>query len=333
MSKAGPTIYDVSELAGCSIATVSRVLNTPELVKEDTRKMVLRAIDELGFIPKADARDRARKGIGRIGVITPFFTLPSFAQRLRGIAAELIDSPYNVSIYPVDTQTRLDNYYTTLPYSNQVDGLIIVSLPIEEQPLKRFKRNGIPVIFIENHIPDYSSIEIDNYHGGQLAAKHFLKKGHNRCAYVGDTVVPEYTLRPEEQRLAGYRDALEANGVDLPEECIKLPVFPPRDQAEQVHELLNLAKPPSAVFAATDDLALQVLKVAKKRGVQVPKDLAVIGFDDIEFASYLELTTIDQSLGKSGKLAAKRLVEEIETPSGSVENIFIQLKLIERSTT
>jgi len=333
MSKARPTIYDVSELAGCSIATVSRVLNSPELVKEDTRETVLQAIDELGFIPKADARDRARKGIGRIGVITPFFTLPSFSQRLRGIASALIDSSYNVSIYPVDTLDRLESYYTTLPYANQVDGLIIVSLPIDDPSAERFKKNGIPVIFIENHIPDFSSIEIDNYFGGQLAAKHFLSKGHTLCAYVGDTVLPEYTLRPEGQRLAGYRDTLRASGVNLSEKYIKLPVFPPRDQAEQVHELLDLDQPPTAVFAATDDLALQVLKIARQRNVQVPEELAVIGFDDIDIASYLELTTINQSLGKSGKLAAKRLMEEIENATGLVENIFIQLRLIERSTT
>ena len=333
MTKADPTIYDVGELAGFSIATVSRVLNSPNLVSSDTKEKVLQAIDQLGYVPKTDARERARKEIGRIGVITPFFTLPSFSQRLRGIAAALIDSPYNLSVYPVNSQKHLENYYTVLPYSYHVDGLIIVSLPIDDQSVERFKRSKIPVIFIENRVSGFSSLEINNYEGGKLAALHFHDKGHTHCAYVGNTVLPEYTLRPEEQRLAGYRDTLMVYGIDLPEAYIKLPVFPPQDQAKPIHELLDLKTPPTAIFSATDDLALQVLKVARERGLQIPNDLAVIGFDNIAIAEYLELTTISQSLTECGELAARRLLAEIKNPSKIQENTNIQLKLIQRNTT
>ncbi|MFN2302903.1 MAG: LacI family DNA-binding transcriptional regulator [Anaerolineales bacterium] len=333
MPNTDPTIYDVSKLAGVSIATVSRVLNSPNLVSSETKEKVLWAIEQLGYVPKVDARERARKEIGRIGVVTPFFTLPSFSQRLRGIAAALIDSPYNLSVYPVNAKSHLENYYTMLPYSYHVDGLIIVSLPIDEKSVERFIRSKIPVIFIENCVPNFSSIEIDNYEGGKLAALHFINKGHSHCAYVGNTVLPEYTLRPEEQRLAGYRDTLRAKGIDLPEAYIKLPVFPPKDQTTQINELFDLKTPPTAIFSATDDLALQVLKVARDRGLQIPDELAVIGFDNIDIAEYLELTTISQSLCESGELAARRLLAEITNPLKIQENTFIQLKLIQRSTT
>jgi LacI family transcriptional regulator len=327
------TIYDVAKSAGVSIATVSRVLNSPEQVRPKTRTKVLAAIDELGFMPKADARERARKEIGRIGVITPFFTLPSFSQRLRGIAAALVNSPYDLTIYPVDSTTRLESYFTVLPYSKQVDGLIIVSLPIDSLALKRLQQSEIPIFLIENHIPNFSSLEIDNAYGGKLAAEHFISKGHTRCAYVGDAVTPDYTLSPEDIRLEGYRQALLDNGLDLPEEYIKLPAFPPRDPDKQVYELLDLPQPPTAIFAATDDLALRVLKIARSRGVSIPDNLAVIGFDDIDIAEYLELTTISQSLFESGKLAAEHLITHMADPARLVENTFIQLKLIERSTT
>jgi len=284
-------------------------------------------------MPKADARERARKEIGRIGVITPFFTLPSFSQRLRGVAAALVSSPYDLTIYPVDSKERLESYFTVLPYSMQVDGLIIVSLPIDDKAIKRFVQSEIPLMLIENHIENISSIEIDNYSGGRLAAEHFIAKGHTRCAYVGDTVTPEYTLRPEDNRLDGYRETLLKNGLSLPDECIKLPVFPPRDPDKQVYELLDLDEPPTAIFAATDDLALRVLKVAKKRGVHIPDDLALIGFDDIDIAEYLDLTTISQFLFNSGKLAAERLMAQMADPNRLVENTFVQLKLVERSTT
>ena len=331
--KTTPTIYDVAEKANVSIATVSRVLNSPEQVSEKTRLKILEAIDELGFVPKLDARERARKEIGRIGVITPFFTLPSFSQRLRGIAAALVDSPYDLTVYPVDSKARLETYFTVLPYSKQVDGLIIVSLPTDNPAFKRLKQSGIPILFIENHIAGFPSIEIDNWLGGKMAAEHFVSKKHTRCAYVGDTVTPEYTLQPENGRLKGYKKTLLSNGLKLPDEYIKLPVFPPRDQDKQVYELLDLDEPPTAIFAATDDLALRVLKVAKKRGIRIPEDLAVIGFDDIDIAEYLDLTTISQSLFESGKVAAEHLMGQLADPSRLVENTFIQLRLIERSTT
>jgi DNA-binding LacI/PurR family transcriptional regulator len=126
---------------------------------------------------------------------------------------------------------------------------------------------------------------------------------------------------------------LTRNGFSLPEEYIKLPVFPPIDPDNQVEELLDLDDPPTAVFAATDELALRVLKVARIRNLRIPEELAIIGFDDIEFAEYMELTTISQSLHESGKLAAEHLIAQIADKSRPIENTFIQLKLIERNTT
>lgn len=328
-----PTIYDVAELSGLSIATVSRVINTPERVTEKTREKILNAIDQLGFVPKADARERARKEVGRIGVITPFFTLPSYAKRLRGIASVLADSPYELTIYPVDSQARLDGYLTTLPLSKQVDGLIIVTLPIDNASIERLQKSGIPTLLLESHIAGFASIEIDNWYGGKLAAEHFINKTHTQCAYVGDTVIPEYTLRPEDKRLDGYRLTLSQNGLTLHDDYIKLPAFPPRNPEKQVHELLDLPNPPTAIFAATDELALHVLKVAQKRGIQIPENLSVIGFDDIDIADYLELTTISQSLYESGKLAAERLIFQMANPTRPIENTFIQLKLVERGTS
>jgi len=332
-SATSPTIYDVAELASVSIATVSRVINASDLVREETRNKVLAAIDALGFVPDAFARERARKEVGHIGVITPFFTIPSITKRLSGIANTLMNTAFNLMVYPVDSEKRLKTYYTELPYSRLVDGLIVLTLPIDEISLDRFKKNKIPLLMIENHIKGYSSIEYDNTYGGRLAAEHFVSKNHKRCAFIGNSLVPEYALNQEEDRLKGYQQALRAHGLELPDEYIKFPVLHSRDQDQQIHDLLDLDSPPSAIFTSTDELALRVLKVAQKRGIRIPEDLAVIGFDDIEIAAYLDLTTISQSLYESGKMAAEHLVSQITDPSRPVENTFIQLKLIERSTT
>jgi LacI family transcriptional regulator len=332
-SGTSPTIYDVAELASVSIATVSRVLNASDLVREETRKKVLKAIDDLGFVPDAFARERARKETGHIGVITPFFTIPSITRRLSGISNSLMETPFNLTIFPVDSKKRLDSYYTELPYSRLIDGLIILTLPVDEMTLQRFKKSNIPLLLIENHISGYSSIEYDNCNGGRLAAEHFLQKNHKRCAFLGNSLVPEYALNQEEERFAGYKQTLLEHGLSLPEEYIKMPVLHSRDQDKEIQALLNLESPPTAIFTSTDELGLHVLKVARKRGIRIPDELAVIGFDDIDFAAYLELTTISQSLYESGKLAAERIISQIANPNRPIENTFIQLKLIERNTT
>lgn len=328
-----PTIYDVAELASVSIATVSRVLNASDRVREETRKKVLEAIDNLGFVPDAFARERARKEVGHIGVIAPFFTIPSITKRLSGISNRLVGTAFNLTIFPVDSQKRLDSYYTELPYSRLIDGLIVLALPIDEAIIERFKKNNIPILLVESHIPGYSSIDYDNKLGGKLAAELFINKKHKRCAFIGNSLIPEYTLNKEEERFQGYQQTLNEFNIDLPEPYVKLPVLHSRDQDQQILDLLNLQSPPTAIFTSTDELALRVLKVAQKHAVRIPEDLALIGFDDIEIASYLELTTISQSLYESGELAAERIISLINNPNRPIEKTLIQLRLIERSTT
>src|SRR6476660_9223103 len=132
-----PTIYDVAKHAGVSITTVSRMLNTPEKVNTDTREKVLAAIDALDFVPKAEARARAMQQTGRIGVITPFFTAPSFIQRLRGIAETLSPQNYELVIYTVDSINHLQGYLSSLPLTSNLDGLIVLSLQVGDTEVRR----------------------------------------------------------------------------------------------------------------------------------------------------------------------------------------------------
>jgi DNA-binding LacI/PurR family transcriptional regulator len=129
-TKKNPTIYDVAKLSGVSISTISRVLNSPDKVNSETHKKVIDAIDRLGFVPKAEARARAMQGTGRIGVLTPFFTAPSFVQRLRGVASTLSKANYELVIYPVDSLDHLQGHLSSIPIMRNIDGLIIMSLAI-----------------------------------------------------------------------------------------------------------------------------------------------------------------------------------------------------------
>ena len=327
-----PTIYDVAKRAGVSIATVSRFLNTPDKVNSDTRERVLAAIDALDFIPKAEARARAMQLTRRIGVITPFFTAPSFIQRLRGIAEALSPENYELVIYTVDSSNHLQGYLSSLPLTGNLDGLIILSLPVGDIEVRRLIDHGLPAVLIEYPHPKLNCVEIDDVEGGYMATTYLLKKGHRRIAFLGDTDLPEYSIHPVNLRLSGFRRAIKEARIKLPDTFVRLAPYTQEQTRQVAKELLNLPDPPTAIFAATDFQALGVLKAARQLEIKVPEQLAVIGFDDLDMAEYADLTTISQHLDESGRLAVELLLGQIETPSRSPRHVKLPLTFIERQT-
>ena len=326
------TIYDVARHAGVSITTVSRMLNDSARVNAETRKRVLASIDALGFVPKAEARARAMQRNGRIGVITPFFTAPSFIQRLRGIAAALSPLSFELIIYTVDSTNHLQRYLSTLPLTGHLDGLIILSLPVADADAQRLINHGLPTVLIEYPHPKLNCVEIDDVQGGHMAATYLFKKGHRRIAFLGDTDLPEYSLHPVNRRLSGFRQALKESGIELPDTFVRLAPYSQAQTRQAARELLSLPEPPTAVFAATDFQAVGVLKAARQLNVRVPEQLAVIGFDDLDLAEIADLTTISQHLDESGRLAVEILVAKIESSSQLPRHVKIPLNIIERET-
>jgi DNA-binding LacI/PurR family transcriptional regulator len=331
--KKTPTIYDVAERSGISISTVSRVLNNPEKVNPETRATVLDAIDRLGFVPKAEARARALSKTNRIGVITPFFTAPSFVQRLRGVASALVASNYELVIYTVDSSDRLQGYLSSIPFTGNLDGLIVMSLPIQKKDAKRLIEHGLETVLVEHSHPELNCIEIDDVRGGHMAAEHLLGKGHQRIAFVGDEEPHDFELHPAGLRLEGFRAAMKNAGIKIPAEYVQLFDNTQEQAMQAARRLLSLPKPPTAIFAAADVQALSVLKVAREMNVKVPEQLAVIGFDDIDSAEFMDLTTIRQHLDESGKLAVEILFARIAEPARPPQHVKLPLKLIERQTT
>lgn len=327
-----PTIYDVAECAGVSITTVSRVLNTPNKVNSKTREKILTAIDTLGYVPKAEARARAMQQTGRIGVISPFFTAPSFIQRLRGIAGALSFKNFELVIYTVESTDRLQGYLSSLPLTGNLDGLIILSLPIGENEVRRLIDHGLPTVLIEYPHPKLNCVVIDDVEGGHMAATYLLEKGHRRIAFLGDSDLPEYAIQPVSLRLNGFRQALEKAQVMLPDTFVRFAPHSQEQTRQVAKELLNLAEPPTAIFAATDFRALVILKAVRQLDIKVPEQLAIIGFDDLDMAEYADLTTIRQHLEESGRLAVEVLLSQIESPSRPPKHVKIPLTLIERKT-
>jgi LacI family transcriptional regulator len=330
--KKAPTIFDVAADSGVSISTVSRVINTPEKVNLKTRQRVYEVIDKLGFVPLAEARDRALRLKGRIGVITPFFTAPSFVQRLRGIAGSLSKENYDLVIYTVDSNNRLQSYLTTLPLTGNLDGLVIMSLPVAENDVIRLVEHQLPTVLIEFPHSKLNSVEINDVEGGRMAAEYLINKGHTRIAFLGDTDLPEYSIHPVSLRLKGFRQALKNANLEIPEEFIRLAPYDQGKAQVVAKELLDLPNPPTAFFAATDFQALGVLKAARRLGIKVPEQLAVIGFDDLDMAEYEDLTTIRQHLDESGRIAIEILMSHIADHTRLVQHITLPLELIERLT-
>jgi len=286
----------------------------------------------LGFVPKAEARARALRQNGRIGVITPFFTAPSFVQRLRGLAGELSKKNYELVIYTVDSVDRLQSYLSFLPLTGNLDGLVIMSLPVEDTYVNNLLKHNLPTVLIEFPNTNLNSVEIDDVGGGRMVAEYLIAKGHRRIAFLGDTDLPEYSIHPVSMRLVGFRQGLHEEGIELEDEFVRLAPYTMEQTRQVAIELINTVNPPTAVFAATDFQALSVIKVAHQLGIKIPEDLAVIGFDDLDMAEYADLTTVRQHLDESGRLAIEILLTHIVDNTRPVQHVNLPLTIIERIT-
>ncbi len=325
------TIYDVADKAGVSISTVSRVLNSPTQVNQETRTRVLAVIDALKFVPKAEATARARKGTRRIGVLAPFITYPSFVQRLRGVAM-MADHSYEMVIYNVDSTTRRDSYLSSLPVTRRLDGLIVMALPFAQAAAQRLHSHGLETVLIECSSDYFSSVEIDDEAGGRQVASYLLEQGYRRFGFIGDTSVPDYAIHTSERRLLGYQQTLRAAGCEPRPEHILLGPHGLSSARLLAHKMLEQPEAPAVIFAPSDTQAMGVLKAAQERGIPVPEKLAVIGFDDVEVAEYIGLTTVRQPLEESGRVAVELLLARMAEHSRPIQRVNLPLQIIRRLT-
>lgn len=333
LSMASVTIRDVAKQAGVGVGTVSRVLNDNPFVSEATRQKVLLAIEELNYAPSPIAR---RLSLGKtltIAVVAPFFTRPSVVERLRGIEYGLAETEYDLVLHNVESVERRDAYFQSLGRRERVDGLLLISLPPTDEDAERFLEAEVPVVLVDSPHPWLHQVIIDDVEGGRKAAQHLIDLGHRKIAYLSDYLESPFNFVSSRHRFEGYRQALaEADIAYCPEYQVQGEHG--RGQARTMaHELLSLPDPPTAIFASSDTQAFGVLEAAQRAGVKVPDDLSVIGYDDIEVAEYLGLTTINQPLFASGVEGAKLLLEAIDKPVSHVKRVLLPTELVVRFTT
>lgn len=333
MSLKNPTIYDVAQKVGCSPATVSRVLNDPSKVASEKRNKILAAIKELEFVPKAEAVAVAKKFYRKICVIAPFFTQPAFMQRLRGVESVLNGEHFEIVIYSITSKKDLKEYIKTLTTLNKTDGLILFSLCPDEQSLELLKDAKFPVCFIESGTKDFDCVEIKNFFGGEKAAEYLYSKGCRRPGFIGEKAVSEHTIPVTEDRYNGFASYFEKQNIHIEESHVWVGEFTEGKLDEGIKIFLSQEKLPDCVFCSSDLIAMRFITLAKENGVKVPEDIKVLGFDDIDIAKYVGLSSVSQSLDESGMQAAKlvisRLTDHAKQPCSTVAPI----KIIERETS
>ena len=326
-------IADVAARAGVGIATVSRVVNDRGTVAVATRDRVLEAIRALEYRPSSVAQNLSLKRTLVIGVVLPFLTEPSPIERVRGIVTALASSPYDLALYDVETADRQQRAFRLLGDAHRTDGLLVVSLIPPDAEIRRLRSESIPCVLIDAWHDGLPSVVIDDIAGGELATRYLLELGHRRIAFIGDKPADPFRFQSSRDRTIGYERALASAGIPIRPEYVRGGT-PSRHVARSIaDELLRLPEPPTAVFAASDVQALGVLEAARALRIDVPTELSVIGFDDIEIASYAGLTTVRQPLFESGRRGAELLLQALAGEAAPARVETLPLDLVIRDTT
>lgn len=307
----GVTIADVARLAGVGRGTVSRVLNDRANVDPATRARVLAAIKELDFVPSPTAR---RLSLGRtqtVAVILPFLTRPSAVERLRGIEFALAAASYDLIVFNVETVDRREAVFRDLPRPERVDGLIIVSLSPNASEFERIERSGLPTVLVDAHQRALPRVVADDVLGGKLAAQHLIGLGHRRIGFIGDIPRTPLAFTSSRLRLTGVRRAISGAGLRLPASLVGIGDHSRRRASELAARMLATPRPPTGIVCASDTQAAGALEAVAYLGLVVPGDVSVTGYDDLELADHLGLTTIRQPLFESGVRAVQRLLHSL----------------------
>ena len=305
------TIADVAADAGVGIGTVSRVLNGSEQVRESTMRAVLDSIDRLGYRPSYAAAALVRGTPHTIALMVAHLTRPSTVVRVASALAVLEEQGYDTIVCNVDNPLERDRHLEALLPTHRADGVLAVCLPLSRDHLRQFARAGVALVSVDAGNPRVPQTVIDDAAGGRLATGHLIALGHRRIGFVGDMPFARppagLGFTSSANRLRGYKQALAAAGIPVEPGLIQRGPHDAAAAAESAAQLLKAPDPPSAIFAASDTQAIGVLAAADQFGVTVPGHLSVVGFDDIESATFLSLSTVRQPLALSGAEGARRL--------------------------
>jgi LacI family transcriptional regulator len=315
------TIEDIAHLAGVSKATVSRVLNNKPDVKPETRDRILQIIEEHDFIPSMAASGLASGQGQLIGMLVPSFTWPLIPELMRGVASVLAETPYELVLYSIndaDQERDRTEVINRVLATQLTAGLLAVFPGAASKDLTRLYHQGFPVVIIDDQLEQTTPwVGVDNTRGAYMVVQHLIRLGHRRIAHIAGP--SEYLASHD--RYNGYKQALLEAGITPDPELVLEGDFMPLSGRNCASKLFQMPpeKRPSAIFAATDQMAYGVLSAAEEFGLSIPRDVALVGFDDDSPSVHVRppLTTVRQPYFDMGAQGLQLLLSLLDTPQPS----------------
>lgn len=329
-------IRDVAREVEMSTATVSRALRGLPGVSEVTRTRVMEAALRLGYVPSPSAARLASGQTRAVAVIVPFVTRWFFAAVVHGAEQVLREHGYDLLLYNLggDPDARHRVFATGL-LTKRVDAVLVLSLTPTAEELARLADLGRPVTIVGADLPGWATVRIDDVQAAASATRHLVDLGHRRIAYVGGATEGVLDFTAPTARLAGYQQTMADAGLTVDPAWLADGEFTVAGGLRAGRNLLDrpdAAGRPTAVFAASDEMAIGVLRAARDLGLRVPEDVSVIGIDDHEMAGYFDLTTVAQPAHEQGRVAAQQVLEALGS-QWAPEQVILPTVLVVRRTT
>lgn len=329
------SMNDVAKRAGVSIATVSRVLNNNGNVNEATRAKINKAIKDLKYQPSRVAKRLRSKSISSnlLGILIPDIENPFYVDVLRGIEELAYENNYAIIMCNFGQDEKKEKLYLEILQSEAIDGLIVAPAHEDDPLLKKMVKDGLPVVCVDRGLKDANVdvVLVDNVTGSFNAVDYLIKSGYKRIAYIaGLQAIPSSRLREK-----GYRKALELNGIAFDEDLVKFGNSKHESGVALCDELLKLPNPPDAIFTGNNLITLGALETIHKWKLNIPEDIAIIGFDDMQWSSSLNppLTAVRQPAMEIGKRAVELLIQRIKDPERSCIQMTLNTELMKRSSS
>jgi LacI family transcriptional regulator len=309
------TLNDIALKAGVSVSTVSRVLNNKarnNRISLETKEIVLKAAEDLSYRPNELARGLRLKKTNTIGLVVPDISNPFFAYVTRMIQKYSHQFGYSLIVCNTDENLRTEIDHTNLLRNKGVDGFIIMPVGVNYSHIEDLMKNDIPIVLLERSFDELTTntVVVDKYSGSYEAVQHLIDMGHKRIAIVQG--LPNTSTNNE--RVKGYVDALADNHISIDHSLIVGKDFRQENGYVETKLLLNLGNPPTAIFTTSDLITLGALQAITEEKLNIPDDISLVSFDDIEFAPYLvsPLTVVRQPRELMGEVAVKLLIEELQ---------------------
>jgi DNA-binding LacI/PurR family transcriptional regulator len=331
------SIKDVAREVGVSTATVSRALRGLPRVSDETRVKVLQVAARLDYVASPHAASLASGQTRAVGVVVPFVTRWFYGSVIQGAEELLREAGYDLLLYNLggDQQARHRVFRTHL-LRKRVDAILILSLHPTDDEVAALTKLDRPVAVVGATVDGWSSVRIDDVETARIAVRHLVELGHRRIGYVGGSVEEQLDFAAPMDRLTGYRAAMAEAGLPVDETMEVVGDFTIRGALAATRLLLESQPRPTAIFAASDEMAVGAVHAVREIGLRVPDDISVIGIDDHEMAEFFELSTVAQPVREQGRIAAQLLLEalddELDDPPAPPA-ITVPTRLVVRRTT